>query len=262
MTYKQQMQENGYVLIEGFFNKEKIKNIQKILKLVYDNILIDKNISCGNTLHESMINLYKYDLSSYKKVSASLWRIYDLFELVQNKDVIDFLRNELNYENIFLSGAQIFHIMSNYLKIPDGYFGLGAHQDFDSLQGSLDGVVVWVPLVDIDENLFPVEIIPGSHKKGPLPQLKLTTGAGWQVQPEYFNEADFIPVKCKMGDIVFMNTFTIHKSSQKGDDRLRLAFSSRYENGIEPTFIKRCYPTGYTRGVHREQLHDVSIYFK
>ncbi|QTN30431.1 phytanoyl-CoA dioxygenase family protein [Rhodoferax sp. AJA081-3] len=39
------------------------------------------------------------------------------------------------------------------------------HQDYWSVQGSLDGVVVWMPLVDVDKENFPLEVIPQSHLK-------------------------------------------------------------------------------------------------
>jgi hypothetical protein len=35
---------------------------------------------------------------------------------------------------------------------------------------------------------------------------------------------------------------------------MRLALSTRFDNGAEPTFIARGYPTAYQRSVHREQF--------
>jgi ectoine hydroxylase-related dioxygenase (phytanoyl-CoA dioxygenase family) len=185
--------------------------------------------------------------------------LLEVYNLGHDPLVIDFLKREFSFGNIVVTGGQVVHIISSRLKIPDGYFGLGTHQDFHSGQGSLDGLVLWVPLVNVDRNMFPVEVIPGSHKKGPLPQVELETG--WILQPEYYNESDFIPVECEVGDIVILNNFIVHRSSPKGDDRLRLAFSTRFDNGTENTYIERCYPTGYKRIVHRKQLHDVCVYF-
>ena len=114
--------------------------------------------------------------------------------------------------------------------------------------------------MDIDKNRFPLEVIPQSHKKGPLPQVELERG--WIIQPDIYKDEDFMQIKCNAGDIVIMSTFMAHRTSINGDDRLRLAFSARFDNGVEPTYIHRCYPTGYKRYVHRQQLFDVSKSFK
>lgn len=142
------------------------------------------------------------------------------------------------------------HIQADSLKIPNGYFGLVAHQDFPSVQGSLDGFVVWIPLVDIDANKYPLEVIPRSHKNGVLPSIE-NSSSSWEIKPECYNESDFVPATCEVGDVIFMSNFTVHRSSQNGDDRLRLACSTRYDNADEETFADRCYPSAYIRTVQR-----------
>ena len=142
-------------------------------------------------------------------------------------------------------------MQANSLKIPNGYFGLEAHQDFPSVQGSLDGFVVWVPLVDIDVNRYPLEVIPCSHKNGILPSSE-NSSASWEIKPECYQEADFVPAICEVGDVIFMSNFTVHRSSKKGDNRLRMACSTRYDNANEEAFIERCYPSAYIRSVERK----------
>ncbi len=44
------------------------------------------------------------------------------------------------------------------------------------------------------------------------------------------------------GDVVFMSSFSIHRSNPRGNGRLRVATSMRYENASEPHFIDRSYP--------------------
>jgi hypothetical protein len=259
MNYSSIYKNNGYLIIEKFFDPLRMIEITYEFKDVFDHVLNSKHAPVGDSLYQSMQNLYELDINAYKEVVGQLWRLIKLYDLSHDKSIIDLLRSEFYFDNIFVPGGQIVHIMSSLLTIPNGYFGLGAHQDFHSVQGSLDGLVVWIPLTDVDKNRYPVEIIPGSHLKGPLPQVELETG--WIVKPECYNESDFVPVECKVGDIVLISNFTVHRSSQRGDDRLRLAFSSRFDNGVEKSFINRCYPTGYKRSVHRQQLHDVSSYF-
>jgi ectoine hydroxylase-related dioxygenase (phytanoyl-CoA dioxygenase family) len=143
----------------------------------------------------------------------------------------------------------VVHIQADCLRIPNGYFGLAAHQDFPSVQGSLDGFVVWIPLVDIDKERYPLEVIPESHKEGVLPSIE-NSDSILEINPGIYNESDFISVECEIGDVVFMSNFTVHRSSQHGNDKLRLACSTRYDNANEKTFIDRCYPSGYQRSVN------------
>ena len=37
---------------------------------------------------------------------------------------------------------------------------------------------------------------------------------------------------------------------------VRIACSTRFDNGYEKNFIDRCYPTAYTRGVERSMEND------
>ena len=43
-----------------------------------------------------------------------------------------------------------------------------AHDDAEYFQGSLNAVTVWIPLQDIDSEIGPLDIFPGSHKNGSL----------------------------------------------------------------------------------------------
>jgi ectoine hydroxylase-related dioxygenase (phytanoyl-CoA dioxygenase family) len=134
-----------------------------------------------------------------------------------------------------------------------------SHQDFPSVQGSLDGVVVWFPLVDVDRDNFPLEIIPRSHKLGLLPTINHGE-ATWEVKPGSYNEADFLPIEAKAGDVLFMSVFMIHRSSLEGKPgSFRLAMSTRFDNGDEPTFVDLCVPTNFPGAALRAARPMLSV---
>jgi len=172
---------------------------------------------------------------------------------MHSNKITGFLREKFNWDDIYVPGGQVVHIMADELQIPNGYFGLVPHQDFPSVQGSLGGVVVWLPLVDVDKDNYPLEVIPGSNRRGLLPSFE-NTNSTWEINPDQYNENDFVPAEVNVGDVIFMSLFTIHRSSKRGTaGRIRLAASTRFDNASEPSFIKRCYPTAYIRTVQREQ---------
>lgn len=244
---------DGFVVAKGLLDKQGIQCVvHSIARTFWDARHGQPGIG-GEDTFAAMQALYQHDTGKYKKVAAALWRKLDVFQLMHDPRIIAFLHDKFGWGDIFVPGGQVVHIMAHELKIPDGYFGLVTHQDFPSVQGSLDGVVVWLPLVDVDKDNFPLEVIPGSHKRGLLP-MRGEGNAVREVAPDQYREEDFIPAEVEVGDVIFMSMFTIHRTSTHGTPgRLRLAASTRFDNAAEQTYVARCYPTAYERMVHREQ---------
>jgi len=167
--------------------------------------------------------------------------------------LFEFMREALGWEDVFLPGGDVVFIMAADLEIPGGYFGLDAHQDFPSVQGSLDALVAWIPLSDVDRRGYPIELVAGSHRRGLITEVD-ETATGWNIRAEQLLQAKWQPIVVSAGDVVFMSVFTIHRSVLIADPgRLRIALSTRFDNAAEPTFIARAYPTAYKRQVHRDQ---------
>jgi len=248
--------QNGFYIAKGLIDKKTVEETVLNLKRHFDNQLSYLDQDIPDTIYASMRLLHATDIERYKKTVGSLWRKMSVYNLLHHSKIQNFVKENFGWTDIVIPGGQVVHIQAESLKIPNGYFGLVPHQDFPSVQGSLDGFVVWIPLVDVDANRYPLEVIPQSHKNGILPSFE-NNNSSWEVKPECYNESDFIPAVCEVGDVIFMSNFTVHRSSQKGDERLRLACSTRYDNGDEETFVKRSYPTAYIRSVSREQLFDI-----
>lgn len=140
--------------------------------------------------------------------------------------------------------SPVLHVMANSLKIPGGYWGTKAHQDWPSTQGSLVLSTVWIPITNTYKN-FPLEISPGSHRRGLLDGV--VNGSVFEVEAS----GEFVPVDAGFGDAVTMSGFLVHRTG-KGDDGLRVAVSMRFENVNEDTFIARGYPCAQRRVVDRD----------
>ena len=167
--------------------------------------------------------------------------------------LFDFLREVFGWREVFLPGGEVVLIVAGDLRIPGGYFGLGPHQDFPSVQGSLDGLVAWIPLTDVDRNSHTLEVVPGSHRRGLITQVEHTRN-GWEIPPDQLSTAEWQPIEATPGDVAFLSVFMIHRTAPVGDPgRLRIALSTRFDNAAEPTFIARSYPTAYQRQVRRDQ---------
>ncbi|MBC3880286.1 phytanoyl-CoA dioxygenase family protein [Undibacterium sp. LX40W] len=248
---------DGYYVANGLLPKADvlrvrdslIKNFVEQLKLSHSS----EDFSDG-LLFELMQRLFHKNLSQYKKTVSALWRKLDVYQLMHHEKIIQFLRDQFVWSDIFVPGGQIVLIMSHELRIQDGYFGISAHQDFPSVQGSLDGVVVWLPLVKVDSSNFPLEVIPGSHMQGLIPTIS-DEKAQWQLDPKHYREDQFVKLEAEPGDVVFMSLFTVHRSAIDGEkNRLRVALSTRFDNGDESSFVDRIYPSAYNRSVTRAPI--------
>ncbi len=226
--------------------------------LVDLNEVFQRQLSaCGigdpGSLHQRMQALHRADIARYKKVLAALWRLHSVGVLFAQPAITSFLKDFFGFRSMFMPGGQCLHVQSLALRIPGGYFGLEPHQDWPSVQGSFDGMVAWIPLTTVGPDNFPLELVPGSHRRGLRPPHDGNTADKWVVRE--YADPDFVPVYVEPGDVVFMTNFTVHRSGLGGHpEHLRLACSTRYDNGDEPSFIERAYPTAYTRGVQRELM--------
>jgi hypothetical protein len=188
----------------------------------------------------------------YKKFSDGIEN-YTSYLKILAKDIVfqmlflaeEQILYELGIKCPSICDQPVIHVMSPDLKIPNGYYGTAAHQDWPSVQGSLDMVTVWIALTDAGVGNFPLEVIPGSHLGG-LREGKVN-GSVLEIECD---DKDFVPIKCKAGDVVFMSGFLIHRTG--AGTGFRVAVSQRFDNAAEPTFIERGYPCAQRRVVDRE----------
>ena len=71
-----------------------------------------------------------------------------------------------------LSTRPVIHYMADQLKIEGGYHKTPMHQDWRSVQGSLDGITIWLPLFDVGAGDYPLEVVRGSHRGGLLAERR------------------------------------------------------------------------------------------
>lgn len=245
----QELSQSGFTVVRGLLPKVTVSEALESVRRTVTDQLRHLGMVAPADLHHALRALHGADIDRYKKTIAALWRKADIAATMKHKTVTGFLKEHLGWNDVFLPGGDVVLLMANDLKIPGGYFGLRAHQDFPSVQGSLDGLVAWIPLTDAGSDNFPLEVVAGSHRLGLVTDVEETAN-GWQIPDTQLK--DLIPIEAKAGDVVFMSYFTVHRSGLNGN-RLRIALSTRFDNASEKTFVDRAYPTAYQRSVHRDQ---------
>ncbi len=107
------------------------------------------------------------------------------------------------------------------------------HQDYNYNLGSMNSVTVWLPLQDTDSAVGPLEVIPGSHKVGYLPEKD-----GFLTNVK---DSDFVSVPVKCGQALIFSQFLAHRSGKNTSDRIRYSLQIRYNDLKDQEYASRKY---------------------
>lgn len=199
----------------------------------------------------ALAELFQYDRRSYIATARQTQHLASVHQLGLSPPVMNVVAG-LGLAVPAISTRPVIHYMSNQLKIEGGYHQSPIHQDWRSVQGSLDGITLWLPLFDVGINDYPLEVIPGSHRRGLLPSVD--DAFGHRVADGEVDPGEFVPLIVRRGDVVFFSGFLVHRTGSAGGRDVRIALSYRYNNAAEPSFINRGYPSPYTYGADMRLL--------
>jgi phytanoyl-CoA hydroxylase len=246
MIDRQAYKENGYLLVKGFFDVEEIDRIRSDAKQIFVSQMRRLGLVHADDLPETefergMYALFEADLQAFTNCGKHAQHLISLHRLSLDDRMVGLLR-ALGLESPNISTRPVLYFNSPRLAKKEVYHRLTAHQDWRSMQGSLDSVVVWVPLVPIDRALGALEVLPRSHTRGLLP-AEMSDGYGHIATP--IDTAAFVPVEVEKGDALAFSTFLVHQSGTNVTSGIRWSCHFRYNNLRERTFIERGLPHPY-----------------
>lgn len=159
-------------------------------------------------------------------------RTQALFEVFHHQPLLDRVEALIGGE---ISANPIHHIRA---KPPQhqtaaaqrGYFSVPWHQDSGVNVAEADGsdiLTTWVALVDVDEVMGCVQVIPGVNHLGHLRHVA-SKEYGTSIAPELLPRTK--PVKCVMraGDVLIMHRHCPHHSTPNRSDRCRWSLDLRF----------------------------------
>ncbi len=247
MINVEEYHKQGYQIVRNLFSKEEIDEVYKDSKAIFLNQL--NNVGLGGTFEkEEDFNKALFQLFEHfpERIIASgkhFQHGVSLHRLSLDERIIKILKQlGLSFPNVCTRPMLFFNAQK--LAKKQVYWKMDPHQDWRSMQGSLNSIVAWVALVDIDVNLGALEILPGSHLKG------LQTGEmvdSFGLIPENVLEGKkWLPIEVKKGDVLFFSSFLIHQSGHNATENgIRWSCHFRYNDMNEPDFIERGYPHPY-----------------
>ena len=220
------------MVVEDFFSKEEIETVQSGILNVFDTVGRD---SLDASDHNVFFNINQ----------ICCWQP-SLLNLVTSNKVVN-LMSQIGIKCPRMNSLPLL-FLSHHKLIEQGYFcDALAHQDYIYTKGSLDSMVLWIPLCDIKEEMGFLKLVPRSHKK----LLQHTPNPKSRGLPMLdFDQDAFIPVPMKMGDVLLFSTFLVHQSGKNNSEELRMSLNCRYDNIDDELFISNLLtsdPDRFTR---------------
>ena len=239
---------DGYLVLRGFVGAAVAADVVNGLSRILGHQLVSVGwgvaINGGtDELTRRLIGLFRADRERYFDALRLAQHLPQLQVLGGGPGLCD-LGRALGISFPVVSTRQTLHIMSSGIKVQDGYDRTPAHQDWRSNQGSLDSLTVWAAMRDIGPRDFPLEIIPGSHLSGCLPDAPHRFGH--QVDPAKVESSRFVPIPLAAGDAIAFSAFLVHRTSPAGGKDARVAASFRLNNADDPSYIARGYRNPYS----------------
>lgn len=138
------------------------------------------------------------------------------------------------------------------------------HQEYPAQLRSLDGVVLWSPLVPITSELGPVEFCVGSHKGGVIrvltrdadnPEKRGAYALRLENEARVIASYPHISPLTRPGDLVLVDFLTLHTSGCNRGTRSRWSMQFRYFNFLDPTGVRIAWKGSFAAGVDFREVH-------
>lgn len=236
----------GYAVVPGLLPGEEMDALRAEAREVF-RLQMERRGLAGVDPSESEFEaaLYRFfadDVAGFVACSQQVQHLVSLNRLGSDPRVLAGLQAlGFGFPGICTRPLMLFN--SRHLAKREVYWRLPVHQDWRNMQGSLDSVVVWIPLIDVDREIGALEVLPGSHKRGLL-EARVTDGYP-EIESSFADE-DFVACEMRKGDALFFSAFLLHRSGTNATERVRWSIQLRYNNLHERTFLERGFPSGYT----------------
>lgn len=247
------LNENGYAIIENSIPRNLIVSLWEEMHEV--GIIIAKRLSLELGVFQNPDHSAQEFLSLSRKNRRFISILYD-----QCKQLPSFLRLATweGLSNIYgtVKGARLVGIGENSYGVRfdlpnEDQFRSHWHQEFATNPQSPDGLVFWIPLVDIHQGMGSVEIMRTSNKGGLIEHKVLDKYSFKQglYRVGLPNEEELLSVYpidqplSKAGDILLMRFDTIHQSGRNVSDRLRVTLQVRYFGFDYPEASAQFWPS-------------------
>jgi hypothetical protein len=209
---------SGYKVYENSLKKWAENFLVTLLQTCDLSISDDhkKNIS---VLEKYLIKTFNSNSANYLTLMTTLANL-PLLHSLPNQEQLKSVYKDCGIKNPILQTSPLIHIVSKALVLENAKVFTPWHQDAVSTAGSENMGVIWIPITDVDESNYSVEVIPESHSTGIL--RTKDSAFGHEIDEDFELKGQI--VKASFGSILTFSQYLIHRTIKNGHFRIALSF--------------------------------------
>jgi len=241
---KSQFDHEGYLIVKNCILPDEIDQIREDAQYIFSLQLATHgfkyNYSDQEEFEQELYSFFKQYPETFFNCGKHIQHLISLHRLSLDNRIINKLKElGLRFPNICTRPVLYFN--TKHLATKDIYHTMPPHQDFYSMEGSSNSIVIWLPLTNVTKKIGTLQIVPRSHKNG---LITTANQDGFGIVSKYKNN-DFISVELEKGDVLFFSSFLVHRSGINSTDSIRWSVHYRFNDLEDSDFIKRQYPHPY-----------------
>lgn len=145
------------------------------------------------------------------------------------------------------------HLVNVRFDLPqESKYLLDTHQDFPYIQGSLNGLTVWLPFSDVTKDMGAPSFVLGSHRWGALKvkeySLGEVGGSGGKsfeiIETKRLEKESFASGEIKSDTALVFHTLLVHRSEANISGRARVSVQLRFDDALNQVSFEKNYPEG------------------
>lgn len=255
-SVRRSFDEQGFAIVPELVAQDELATLRNDIAAVFSARadFSNKNRS-DRGLDETLQWLFENDFEGYLGAAKLCNHLVSLHRLGTSIELVDTLK-ALGLEFPAICARPLMWFHSRRLAKTERYHRLPAHQEWSNMQGSLDGAVAWLPLVEVRPEMGRLQVIPGSHREGLLPFAR-DDEADYPLalSQDAVRDEDFVEVEVPLGSVLFFSSFLVHRSGSNTTDRTRLTVNFRYNNALENSFVERSFLNPFSYAAPEKLIH-------
>lgn len=219
--------ENGYVLVPGLLTADEAADYRKQCHELAERLARIKSIEATwGSARKNVMGAMQTSLLHCHDVqfqAAAFTRLLTHPRFVQAASAIVGPNVQLHHTKMFI-------------KPPEKGSPFPLHQDypfFPHVNHSMIAATIHFDDAPLEKGCL--RFIPGSHKRGPLPQIN---EGGWHLPPDQYPLESATPIPAKAGDAVFFSYLTIHGSGLNLSREARTTLLVQMRDPADPPLIR------------------------
>lgn len=241
--------EHGAVLVRGLADDKLLASFrQRIVRMIEARL-----VSIGRPANSETMDLdqlYNELCDADRRLGSGVYdhvkELAEYYQLISSDALCDTVGTLLGTETFQMPyDLCLFRID----RPEEDKYSFDWHQDYPYNLLSQNAVTAWIPLSDVESEMGPLLVVPGSHRKMlevtiREPHFRPGAGGGGralELQGIHVStlESQAQEVSAKAGDVLFFHTFLLHRSGQNRSQRSRWTANPRYGDMLDASMVSR-----------------------